>query len=340
MIYMILANMIDDNELFENCEKWTKHSIILSKEQTDRYGLDVTDGQIAKLIRYDRYQGTDTEETVLIMNIMYAHGLAPRIYRLDKLDGRTVIIMERLTGMGEMNGNDVKLEEICRRPEYEISMYSGDHDEIRYNDENWFSGKYVDFGGFRFKSREEYEKRLFERIDSVTHFGKAYEGRRASYQSIDSRKIDGKRKTSYRIEQMGLSRQEFRGKTVLDIGCNLGMFLHYAACRGASGCVGFDLPEIILVAHEFAGLEGRYDISFTTSLPTEHADIVFYLAMSKYLGFPEWLKSVTKEVLYYEGHANDSRENTERQLSRLFGTVEFLGMTTDRSERLLYKCMR
>jgi hypothetical protein len=327
---------MNESDLLANCEKWSKHTILLTPSQVSELGIQAFDSQVVKLIRKPTWQGTDVKEAVQISNIFYAHGLAPRTYEVGESHGYTYIVQERLQKMGVQN--EKRLFEVADK--YGIVLYEGDHSETQSNEENWFDGKYVDFGGCFFREYSEYKEMLFSRIDEITHFGKLIDGRRVSYQSVPEASIVGKRATSYRIKTMGLDSIDFKGKTVVDIGCNLGVFLHYAFDRGAT-CFGYDLYPVIQVAQEYLGLTNRYGITLDV-LPIDGvkqtADIVFYLAMSEYLGFPDWLKEITTNTLYYEGHAHDSKQETETQLYRLFPIVEYLGTTDDRSERLLYKC--
>ena len=186
-------------------------------------------------------------------------------------------------------------------------------------------------------------KKLNKEIDIITHFGKNYNGKQIRYQSDND--FDGKRKTACRIDKMKLSEIEFKDKTVLDIGCNLGMFSQYAQKRGASKVYGVDISEdIIKCAKEYANINGIYDIDFFVEdlsrknymLP--ECDIVFYLAMSEYLGFPEFM--VGNEITFYEGHANENSEETKNKLLELFSKVDDLGFTDDRNIRPIFKCYR
>jgi 2-polyprenyl-3-methyl-5-hydroxy-6-metoxy-1,4-benzoquinol methylase len=155
---------------------------------------------------------------------------------------------------------------------------------------------------------------------------------------------EGKRNTDYRINLMKLNELDFTGKSVVDIGCNLGLFLHYASDEGASELTGYDTERNVGVARLLANYKTKFNIDFVgcdlkTTIPKK-ADIVFYLSMSEYLGFPDWLKDITKGVLYYEGHASTTKESDETNLRKLFGRVEFLETSTDRSERPVFRCAK
>lgn len=64
-----------------------------------------------------------------------------------------------------------------------------------------------------------------------------------------------------------------------------------------------------------------------------------FLAMSEYLGFPEWLKDITNEILIYEGHATSSPTASETSLRALFPKVVSF-VSEDRSVRPLFLCYK
>jgi hypothetical protein len=233
-----------------------------------------------------------------------------------------------------------KLEKVAR--DNFVTIYRGDHDEVCNNLSNWRNGLYLDFGGFSI-DWDRYKEKLVREIIEVTHFGKSYKGGKASYQSVPNWGLDGKRKTDYRIEKLGLNSFDFSGKSVLDIGCNLGIMLHYASAKGASSLTGYDRPNVVKVAREMASLEDIFNIDFygidlTRESPKDKADVVLYLAVSDYFGFPKWLGEVTGETLFYEGHAGEKAEATSTQLGKLFPHVSYIGNSEDRSIRPLFVC--
>ena len=307
-------------------------------------GYDLPKGCCVKVFRHEDWQGTPFDTAAVIQNIFWIHGFAPRVLEIRSTieDGKTFwwFVIEYIEGSNE-TGDIGRLYSIASI--HHIDLYNGGHDEVKMTKDNWRGGKYLDFGGAYFEDEELYKKELIERIKKTTHFGKLYKGEIASYQSIEGWGIDGKRKTEYRVQQMGLHGIDFKGKTVLDIGCNLGMMMHYARTRGASEICGYDTLPNVLVAREFANYNKIFDLHFQSSdlskrVPDHKADIVFFLAMSMYVGFPSWIREVTNEVLIYEGHGHEDAEETRKKLGQHFSSVESIGATEDRDVRPLFIC--
>jgi hypothetical protein len=315
--------------------------------------LRIPDGFCVKVFYRGDWQGEDPKDLAIIQNIFAAYGMAPRVIKFFEVIVRAngAKALARISEyLGEESGyTDERADQFMALAEkLHIRPYTGEcQNEIRYNQNNWRSGKYVDFGGFKWIDQEAYRKELMDRIQTVTHFGKSYNGRKASYQSIDIKgwELDGKRKMASRIDALKLNQINFHKKSVMDIGCNLGLFLHYAVARGADDLVGYDRPEVIQVAREFASCQRQFEIDFQArelgaEPPTRQADIVFFLAMSEYLGFPDWLKDVTKQTLLYEGHSKEKADETKVKLSRLFRSVDYLGEINDRGNRPLFVCTK
>jgi len=338
-----------------------KYSFLIKKQEDAQrlLGLSIPRRCVYKVFKESAWQGTDIEVASIIQNIFWINGLAPRVLGLFYIEQSGHTFPVQLTEYLEEESPDmelwrarkakgeneliVKMEEVARVNYIEF-FKSEKCDEIVYNWRNWLGNKYVDFGGFQI-DLEKYKARLIEKINNVTHFGHSYEGHNASYQSIPDWKVDGKRKTDYRIKTIGLDDFNFIGKSVVDIGCNLGMMLRYAKQKGAVKLTGYDFPKMIGVAKEFANFNKDFDINLnekdlSKSSPKERADIVFYLAMSEYLGFPKWLSEITKEVCFYEGHANEDYKKTEFELKKLFREVLYLGNSKDRSIRPLFRCYK
>jgi SAM-dependent methyltransferase len=78
--------------------------------------------------------------------------------------------------------------------------------------------------------------------------------------------------TRVRLAESHLLEFDFRGKTVLDIGCNLGLFSLLAAKRGASRVLGIDVTPEFIVKSQYAkkvflenapeSSRDRFDIEF------------------------------------------------------------------------------
>ena len=324
-----------------------KHSFFISDPKTvaERSTFILPEGYAIKVFKNDDWQGTDIVDATIIQNIFWLNGMAPRVKEILKFNTRTqynhsVHLVEFIEG--ERRANIPELERVAQENFITIN-YGGSNLELK-NAQNWIDGKYLDFGGFKI-DREAYKAKLIEKINDITHYGHLMGENRNSYQSIDDWGVKGKRDTKYRIDKMKLDQIDFNGKSVIDIGCNLGLMLHYAEAKGATNLTGYDTEANIMVAREYASFRGRYALEYrgqdlSKTPPDQKADIVFYLAMSEYLGFPEWLRDITNEMLIYEGHATTSANAVESILRGLFPKVVPLGVSEDRSVRPLFICYK
>lgn len=168
---------------------------------------------------------------------------------------------------------------------------------------------------------------------------------------VSSRKM----KDRYRI--MGFP-ESFEGKTVLDLGCNLGRICIDAVNRGAKLAVGIDFSEkMIETARRFVKLRKKdfgepmekveYFVAdlndglekLKSLINVEKFDYVFALSIwgvVKHDKLWEILNYYTKEVCWFEGHklngkyGNQNKEHIENELkTNLKGTPCFLGYTFD-----------
>ena len=87
-----------------------------------------------------------------------------------------------------------------------------------------------------------------------------YGAREVQYQTVDP-SLPGIRDMEHRYEIMDFPKS-FKGETVIDIGCNIGMICFDAKRRGAKRVVGVDYrPETIEVAKKLS-LELELDVEF------------------------------------------------------------------------------
>lgn len=104
------------------------------------------------------------------------------------------------------------------------------------------------------------------------------------------------RNFQHRLDAIGFQPKSFQGKTVLDLGCNTGLFCAQAAEWGATRVVGVDLDEAVLhTSRAVAALKGCNHVEFYphdlgNGLPNliekvglDKFDIVLCLSIFKYL---------------------------------------------------------
>jgi len=231
-------------------------------------------------------------ESTLVQNLMALKGLAPRIYDLVNVKGKTVQVTDYLQG-------DKKVVHISD------DRFDFNQGEIKKH-YNFVAGKLVDFQAAKFKDLTKYKISVLKKALGVTQWP---QGQAGLYQSSDCFK--GKRNT---IERLKLYQfKNFKNKRVLDIGCNLGMFCREAVKLGAKRVIGLDFPEVIEITKELSILDGYFNIDFygldlkncfwndiVNLTKLKKFDIFLYLAMEMWIGRPEWLNKC--KILYFEGH--------------------------------------
>ena len=236
-------------------------------------------------------QSTIAESTI-VQNLMAIRGLAPRVYDLVKIDGKTAQVTDFL----KKKGKRVKIEDDrFKFIQHEIVAPHNSRD-----------GKLVDFQGAIFKDFHAVKKSLIDKAHTLTSFPRTT---RRLYQTTDY--CDGKRNTKARLSRYKLP--SFKGKTVFDIGCNLGMMMRAAHDRGALRVVGIDWADMVEVSRELAILDGYFNLDFVggdlKKLTWEQIQALtgikrfnahFFFAMEMWIKWPGWVRDC--DTLYYEGH--------------------------------------
>lgn len=242
-------------------------------------------------------------ESTIAQNLIAMKGLAPRVYDLVEVEGMTAQVVEYLTGKeGRVEIKDSRL-----------SFYVDDC----LRDHNYRGGKLIDFQGTKLKDYKEYKEFVIRETIRVN----AEHGHTVNlYQSTDYMK--GLRDTKKRLARYKL--KDFKGKTVLDVGCSNGMMMREAYKMGAKRVIGIDWPDMAECAETLAILDGFYNLDFygadikklsakglkkLTGL--DHFDIILFFAMEAHVGRPEWLKNC--KTFYYEGHGKNRVFNVTRK---------------------------
>jgi len=349
----MLKEIVDNYKKYSDNVHYGKHSRIIHGKEFIKENLnyDIQDDRCLKVIVAnanglktkvgDHNHSSTLEEMIQIKNLFAIYDLAPRVYKAFEMGSNRKYMVVEQDYLGEWENKDnTKLIE-------KIKEFSEKFDILPYEQEitsdiNYVDGKFVDFHGFNFKDKNKYIEELKERIRIVTHYGKNIDGKQISYQSTDD--FSGKRNTDYRIKAMKIDGRHFIGKSVLDVGCNLGMFCLYAKKHGATEVLGVDKKEIINLAKEWANIHCLWDINYEAVdlnnwKPKMKYDVLFYLAVYEYFGLPEWAINCA-DIIYFEGHASTDKEKVKDELKKYYKEVIDLGETTDRSNRPIFKCMK
>jgi len=278
-------------------------------------------------------------ECTKAQNLFALHGFAPRVYDIVLLNGEQYA---QVTSYVEDDGGtfdvDACREAVVKR--YVLASKGGDP-----NAHNLIGSQKVDFQHNLTGPR--YEKGLDARIHDVGAWG----SRPESYQDVPGLTTESQRDTVHRVKKMRWAEMDFTGKTVLDLGCNLGAFCRLAYTRGAVRVVGVDKPHVAEVAYEVANYLEYWNLDFVgASLPQEaHKigtdsgidvfDCVLALSCKQTKPLP-WAAKLCGEVLFLEGHGSEQEHTYRERLEAEFAEVEFLGSTTDHGVRPLLRCWK
>jgi 2-polyprenyl-3-methyl-5-hydroxy-6-metoxy-1,4-benzoquinol methylase len=208
--------------------------------------------------------------------------------------------------------------------------------------------KLIDIDPKYFFKESKIEDELKEEIIKEGQF--PYKKRKHQYQSIDEEKMNGIRNMKYRYSILNLP-NSFKGKKVLDIGCNIGMICKEAKKRGAELCVGIDYrEETIKVAQKYLKFKKYEDIKLITFdidkgvdklislIGPDKFDYVFALSIWKHVDKTKLYDIINyycKEKLWFEGHNKQSKSFFDKELLKnlKFSKIDFLGNTKDRGIR-------
>ena len=314
------------------------------------------------------YGGVPLAQSARAQNLFAFAGIAPRVYAIVTVNGQIAEVCDYADGSGKP---DVKLGlELLKAYNVGVAGYKNPAEEAkRYvaMEFKWVGDKLVDFGRFHLLDPEGYAERL-RKLAQRRHRGKG--GALVGYQAVPELHVPGQRDHRHRVKHMQLDGLDFHGKTVLDIGCNLGVMCREAVDRGAKRVVGVDWKRCE-IWREVNNWLGYWNIDIVqATLPaqveriwaetgTKQFDIVFALAIVQHMdgGYQPWIADLTKEVLYLEGdrlpkgtktqsgwepdfrqvEANTGEQYSE-VLRRDFQEVEWLGWIKDEDRRALYRC--
>lgn len=289
--------------------------------------------------------GVPLAEAVTVQNLFAWHGLAPRVYDLVWVNGQNAAQVTQFVPPAEPEPRADRVLALMQR--YGIAARKGPDLEPR----NWHGSLLVDFSGLYLEDWDRYLAGLRKR--AYTRRG---ENIGSSYQPVKKLGIVGRRNISTRLVQMRLNEIDVRGRTVLDIGCNLGAFGRALWKRGAQRVIGIDRRGIPKLAYECNNALGFWNLDFVSlnlregrdnlaairkAIGAEQTDVVLCLAVQNYFGgYGPWIADLCGEMLYLEGHGGEAPDVYLEALAEDFAQVELLGMTTDNYERPLFRCWK
>lgn len=272
-------------------------------------------------------------------NLFALRGLAPRVYDIVLLNGENWAQVTEFVGNAEPPTTSLTNKNVM--VEFRITA------NWDMNEKNWVNGWLVDFGAFYWRDPAQHEERLKEKINKYATWG----SNPLPYQSAFG--LPSQRDMKHRVEMMKLNEVGFSGKTVLDLGCSLGLFCHDALERGAKRAVGVERGDKRTdTCYEVANWLGYWNIDFLDlQLPAERKriseetglasfDIIYALSVDRQIGYDVWMAEMCNDVFYLEGHVPDREHTYRERLEADFSEVEYLGMTRDHGPRPLFRCRR
>lgn len=171
-----------------------------------------------------------------------------------------------------------------------------------------------------------------------------------AYYSIDIDGINfpGERPWILRWERIRKS-VDFKGKRLLELGCNMGLLSIHAKLSGAESCLGVDVDKDVLLAAGLAARAFGTDVDYrqynlADSFPWEEElsgfDIVSALSVLHWIEDKQrvWSFISKHKELLYEGHESDTEAEGNLQKAG-FTHIVRLG-TTERNRQMFYASRR
>ena len=337
--------MIDKDQLREfdklwKCDEWGKWSRYFNtKRGVKSFGLKFKEGRGIKVFVSEKFTFENLREYCIINTYFAYYNLSPKLYDWGQQNGYYYIEVEDVKGRVPDNCDD-----FCNSI---FDLYATIDWIVPYGidltiKKNYKDGKYLDFHGFKI-NWNKFGVWWCEQIKK-SHWGKLNNADvKFAYQTNDL--SVGKRSLKQRVKEMKLEAVDFRDRTVLDIGCNLGVMGYFAELSGAT-VLGVDcFEDFKLLADIYKYFRMIRNIEFIDCKLTPDNidqfgkfDIVFYFAMVHSLGYPKKLKDITKELLIFEGHNEQDKDEVKIKLNEIFKVVDFIGYTTDRGKRPVFYC--
>lgn len=287
----------------------------------------------------------DAFENTIIQNIAAWHGFAPRVYDLLAVEEPSGV--QYLAQVTEFVQEDESVDKDVRNEEIVEFLRSKRIKFREMGPRNMVADKLVDFDGFVLP--EDYLEKLKIRAKEVGCFNASH---MPAYQTIPQLLIEGTRHSAERSKLYALSLLGLNGKTVLDVGCNLGFFCLEAALWGAKRVVGVERADVAEIAFEITNylchfntdilgvnlMNGKPYVKVKEKCRLDEFDWVFYLSMSRHFGFPAELPQMCKESMLFEGHHADTEEQHWEVLSKYFNTVDYSGIIESAGRRPYFVC--
>ncbi len=278
-----------------------------------------------------------------IQNILWKHGISPRVYGVFEARLGKLRVACQLTEF--VKGDATKDIQRCYSMYANVNEMGKEYGFKAWKDitnyEDIIEGKYVDPQPFAFEDKPylEYVKEIY---CEKGKYGKIY------YQ--DEPRIgltSAPRKSKDRIKYMALDKIDFKDKVVWDIGCAGGYFCRYAAEHGAKRVIGMDMGKPLEAAFQGSNYLRCFNIDYvecdlSRGIPSDipKADIAFMLSMNYHIPIPERLFEV--DTVIFEDNGKESRNDDKlgEPWIKHYKNIEFVGRANDHGSKALYTLRR
>jgi len=284
--------------------------------------------------------GASLHTATVIQNLCARENLAPRVYAWVSVNGQLAQVTEYAPKETKPQDHRARLRKLVAfMKKYDLISVAKTLDAgVR----NWRDHKFVDFSHLQFKDYDGYLASLD--IRARTRRGKLLE---RAYQPVPKLGILGSRDVLARMANLQLDQIEWKGKTVLDVGCNFGAFSRYATDAGAPRVTGVDKNGEL--AFEINNVLGYWNLDIIAgALPGKiklpKSEIVFMMAFHNYVGGLEaalsFVSPVACNLLIVESHGGEDRGACELILKKFFQRIHYLGFIKDPMVRHQWHCFK
>lgn len=166
------------------------------------------------------------------------------------------------------------------------------------------------------------------------------------YQGLIDGSLPSTRNMVQRWGIYGITPNDLNGKTILDLGCNIGGFSAFCQnhCKNYLG-IDIDPLSIDLAKYLYKFSNCDFQVQSILDIPKSNYDIIFAFAVRHYteLSFDAFVFKMASllcpgGVLYYESHGNEKVEDQKDAFETLFSIIRTSPvLTVDNGVRLDYR---
>jgi len=274
-----------------------------------------------------------------VQNILWRHGISPRVYAIFEGRYNDTRVACQLTDFveGSWEDNIQKVYAMQTKVDELGKIYGFASQSKKLGMKDIVNGKLVDPQLWAFDTKP-YADTVRDIYFEKGRYGKIY------YQNDEKLGLHGgPRHSEDRINYMKLHMVQFQDKVVWDVGCAGGFFLRYATDRGAKRAIGFDMEAPIEAAFHVGNLLGYFNIDYVACdlrqpIPDQYIkpDVAFFLSMIYHIEAPKRLFEA--DTLVYEDNGKTTRglETLTSPWTDHYKNINFVGRGIDHGDKACY----